>query len=100
MKTASTIVDLAANANLRLRSVELKFKTAPKETEMRKRVLSVLGVLVVSALTAQVAAAAPHSGGKAARASARLNRQFRDVFDSASKPVETKSCDIIWCYPD
>ena len=66
MKTASTIVDLAANANLRRRSVELigsegekaelEFKTAPKETEMRKRVLSVLGVLVVSALTAQVAA--------------------------------------------
>jgi hypothetical protein len=110
MKTASTIIDLAANASLRIRSVELigsegekaelEFKTAPKETEMRKRVLSVLGVLVVSALTAQVAAAAPHSSGKAARASARLNRQFRDVFNSASKPVDTKSCDIIWCYPD
>jgi hypothetical protein len=67
---------------------------------MRKRGLSVLGLLVVSALAAQVAAAAPHSGGKAARASAHLNQQYRDVFDSASKPVGTKSCDILWCYPD
>jgi len=67
---------------------------------MRKRGLSVLGLLVVSALAAQVAAAAPHSGGKAARASAHLNQQYRDVFDAASKPVGTKSCDILWCYPD
>ena len=49
---------------------------------MRKRGLSVLGLLVVSALAAQVAAAAPHSGGKAARASTHLNQQYRDVFDS------------------
>jgi hypothetical protein len=79
---------------------ELELKTAPKETEMRKRGLSVLGLLVVSALAAQVAAAAPHSGGKAARASTHLNQQYRDVFNSASKPVGTKSCDILWCYPD
>jgi hypothetical protein len=67
------------------------------ETKMRKRVLSILGLLVMSALTIQTATAAPR-GARSARVAASATHQPRDAFGSASKAVGTKSCDIVWCY--
>jgi hypothetical protein len=65
---------------------------------MRKRVFGILGVLIIAALTVQMAAAAPRSAGKARRAPASVAHQFRDAFDLAPKPVGSKSCDIFACY--
>ena len=70
------------------------------ETKMRKRVLSILGVLVIAALTIQIANAAPPRVRKAIRAPAPVAQQFRDAFGSAPKPVGSKSCDIFWCHED
>jgi len=65
---------------------------------MRKTVLSILGVLIVAALTVQMAIAAPRSARKAARAPAPPNHQIRDAFGSAPNAAGSKSCDIFWCY--
>jgi hypothetical protein len=68
---------------------------------MRKRVLTVLGVLLIAALTIPTATAARHSR-KPARAPVRATQQPRDVNHGPSAPAATgnKSCDIIWCYQD
>jgi hypothetical protein len=81
---------------------------------MRIRVLTALGVLLVAASTIQTATAA-------ARAPVQVTRQLRDAFGSVDRPsaaqsdyshdsqrhglsapaaVDTRSCDVIWCYQD
>jgi hypothetical protein len=65
---------------------------------MRKRVLSIVGVLIFAVLTIQMAMAAPRSPRKVARAPALITHQFRDAFGSAPKITGSKSCDIFWCY--
>jgi hypothetical protein len=70
---------------------------------MRKLVLTVFGVLLVGGLTIQTAAAATHHARKA-RAPVSSNRQPRDAFGSvpSAAPADTgtRSCDIVYCYPD
>jgi hypothetical protein len=85
------------------------------ETKMPARVLTVLGVLLIAALTIQQATAAARHAGKSARASGQVAQQRRDAVGSAqsgysyhskrqglSAPAasDTKSCDILWCYQD
>jgi hypothetical protein len=80
---------------------------------MPTKVLTVLGVLLIAALTIQEAAAAARHAGRAARASGSVAQQRRDAVGSAqsgysyhskrrgvSAPAatDTKSCDVIWCY--
>ena len=67
---------------------------------MRKRVLSIFGVLVTAVLTIQMATAAPRSARKAARAQAPVTHQVRDAFGSAPAAVHSRSCDIFACYED
>lgn len=68
---------------------------------MRRRVLAVLGVLLVAAVTTQMATAAARHARKAARASAPLTQQLRKQHGlSAPAASDTKTCDVIWCYPD
>lgn len=69
---------------------------------MRKRVLTVLGGLLIAALTIQTATAAARHGRKPVRASAPVTQQLRDIRHGPSAPAasDTKSCDRIWCYPD
>jgi hypothetical protein len=69
------------------------------ETKMRKRVLSIFGVLVIAVLTIQMATAAPRSARKAVRP-APVTHQGRDAFGSAPAAVESRSCDRFWCYDD
>jgi hypothetical protein len=64
---------------------------------MPKEALSIIGVLVIVALTSQIAIAAPHSARKSARAPAHVAHQPRAAFGSAPE-VGSKSCDRIWCY--
>jgi hypothetical protein len=67
---------------------------------MRKRVLPVLGVLLIAALTTQMAAAARHVR-KAARGSATITQQLRKPHGfSAPAASDAKSCDVVWCYSD
>jgi hypothetical protein len=71
------------------------------ETKMRKRVLTVLGVLFIATLTIQTATAAARHARKAARAPVPLTQQVRDSRAlSAPAPVHTRSCDTIACYED
>ncbi len=71
---------------------------------MQKKVLTVVGALLVTGLTIQIAAAATHHGHKAVRANAAATRQPRDAFGSmpSAAPADTgtRSCDIVYCYPD
>jgi hypothetical protein len=70
---------------------------------MRKLVLTVFGVLLVGGLTIQTAAATTHHARKAVRAAVSSTRQPRDAFGSVpSAPADTgtRSCDIVYCYPD
>jgi hypothetical protein len=82
---------------------------------MPTKVLTVLGVLLIAALTIQEATAAARHAGKAARASGPATQQRRDAVGSAqsdysyrskrrglSAPAatDTKSCDVVWCYQD
>ena len=67
---------------------------------MRKRVLTVLAVLLISALTTEMAAAARHVR-RSARASAPATQQFRGQRGvSAPAASDAKSCDVVWCYSD
>jgi hypothetical protein len=74
------------------------------ETTMRKLVLTVFGVLLVGGLTMQTAAATTHHARKAVRAPVSSARQPRDAFGSvpSAAPADTgtRSCDIVYCYPD
>jgi hypothetical protein len=67
------------------------------EIDMPKRVLTVLGVLLVAASTIQTASAARH-GRKPAHAV--VTQQSRDARASMPAAGETRSCDRFWCYPD
>jgi poly(3-hydroxybutyrate) depolymerase len=60
-----------------------------------KRVLTVLGVLLMAASTVQTASAARH-GRKPAHAF--VTQQSRDARAYAPASSNTRSCDIIWCY--
>ena len=67
---------------------------------MRKRVLTVLGVLLIATLTIPTATAA-HKSRKPARAPGAVTQQLRDAFgsaDSAPAAMHQKSCDVLWCY--
>ena len=72
----------------------------PKEIKMRQNALSILGVLIIAALTVQMATAAPSSARKAGRGHAPAIHQFRDSFGSAPKAAVSESCDRFWCYKD
>jgi hypothetical protein len=78
--------------------IRLALNKPQMETKMRKRVLSILGALVIAALTIPTANAASPRVPKAARAPAPVAHQFRDAFGSAPKPIGSKSCDIFWCH--
>jgi hypothetical protein len=74
------------------------------ETKMRKLVLTVFGVLLVTGLAIETAAATAHHARKAMRAPVSSTRQPRDAFGSvpSAAPADTgtRSCDIVYCYPD
>ena len=88
------------------------------ETKIRKRVLTVIGGLLIAALTIQMATAAARNARKAARAPV-VAQHFRHAFGSvdwtstaqsgysnynkrnglsAPAAVDNKSCDRLWCY--
>jgi hypothetical protein len=76
------------------------FRRGSMEARMQKRVLAVLGVLLVAALTTEMATAARHVR-KAARASAPVTQQPRKQRGlSAPAASDAKSCDVVWCYSD
>jgi hypothetical protein len=67
---------------------------------MRKRALMVLAVLLIAALTTEMAVAARHVR-KAGRASASVTQQPRKQRGlSAPAASDAKSCDVVWCYSD
>jgi hypothetical protein len=70
------------------------------ETKMRKNVLTVLGVLLIAALTIQMATAAARHARKAARAPVPVTQQLRERHPSTPPAIHNRSCDIIWCYED
>ena len=68
---------------------------------MRKRILTVLGVLLIAALTIQTAAAAARNARKAARGSVPVTQQLRERHESsAPAAIQNRSCDRFWCYED
>jgi len=73
---------------------------------MRKRVLTVLGVSLIAALTMQTDTAAARNARKAAHAPVATNQQLRNAFGSMDRPstakpeVGERSCDNLWCYAD
>jgi hypothetical protein len=67
------------------------------EIDMPKRVLTVLGVLMLAVSTIQAASAARH-GRKPAHAF--VTQQSRDARAAIPAASETRSCDRFWCYPD
>jgi hypothetical protein len=67
---------------------------------MRKRVLAVLAVLLIAALTTEMAAAARHVR-KGKHASAPATQQLHKQQGlSAPAASDAKSCDVVWCYSD
>ena len=68
---------------------------------MRNKVLTVLSVLLIAALTTPMATATPRHARKAARAPVPVTQQLRER-QRISPPAAThnRSCDIIWCYED
>jgi len=86
---------------------------------MRKKVLAILGLMLVAVPASQVETVAARSVRKETRASHLETQQLRDAFNSvnwpsigqsghsnhsvrhglsASTAVESRSCDILWCY--
>jgi hypothetical protein len=82
-------------------AARLSFDSARSmEIEMRKRVLTVLGVLLIAALAIPTAEAA-HKARKTARAPGAVTQQLRDALgsaDPAPAAMRQKSCDVLWCY--
>jgi hypothetical protein len=79
--------------------------TRSMETNMRKAVLTVLGMALIGALTIQAATAAARQTRKPARVSAPASQQPRERHPpsapaSAPPATHTRSCDVIWCYED
>ena len=68
------------------------------ESEMREKLLSLVGALAVAAFTVQLAIAAPRGARKGIRGSPPVAQQLRNAFGFAHKGVDSKSCDVIWCY--
>jgi len=89
------------------------------DTKIGKRVLTVIGGLLIAALTIQMATAAARNARKAARAHVAVAQQLHDAFGSvdwtstaqpdyshynkrhglsAPAAVDNKSCDRLWCY--
>jgi hypothetical protein len=69
--------------------------------KMRKRVLIILGVLLIAASTIQMATAAARNARKAARVPAPVTQQPRDRHAlSAPAAIQARSCDRFWCYED
>jgi len=62
---------------------------------MRRRVLTVLGVLLIATLTTQTATAAARNARKSARAPVPVAQQPREP-----AAVHSRSCDRFWCYED
>ena len=71
---------------------------------MRKQVLTVFGALLVTGMTIQAAAATTHHARKAGHTRVSVTRQPRNAFGSvppaAPADTGTRSCDVIYCYPD
>jgi hypothetical protein len=68
---------------------------------MRKRVLTVLGVLLIAALTIQMATAAARNARKGARAPVPVTQQLRERHGvPAPAATHNRSCDRFWCYED
>jgi len=88
---------------------------------MRKKVLTILGVLLVAVSMSQMETAAARSVAKKTRAAHPQAQRLRDAFAlgsvnwpstaqsnhsnhnerhglSVPRAVESKSCDVIWCY--
>jgi hypothetical protein len=86
---------------------------------MRKKLLTVLSVLLIAALTIQMATAAGRNARKAARSPVPVTHQLRDALGSVDWPstaqsdysyyskrhglstpvaIDNKVCDIISCY--
>jgi hypothetical protein len=63
-----------------------------------KIVLRIFSALIIISLTIQAAAAAPRHERKETQASAHSSRQIRAAFGSVPRGVDSKSCDIFWCY--
>jgi len=74
------------------------------ETNMRKAVLTVLGMALIGTLTIQTATAAARHTRKAARETVPATQQPRQrhppAATAASPATHTRSCDVIWCYED
>jgi hypothetical protein len=74
---------------------------AEENYPMRKRVLIVLGVLLIAASTIQMATAAARNARKAARAPVPVTQQLRESHRlSAPAAIHARSCDRFWCYED
>jgi hypothetical protein len=89
------------------------------ETKIGKRVLTIVGGLLIAALTMQMATVAARNARKVPRAPVPVAQQLRDAFGSVDWPstaqsdyshynkghglsapaaVDNKSCDRLWCY--
>ena len=89
----------------------------PTETRMRKAAFTILGALAIAGSAVQMATASEHHM-RAGRGHHRWDRaydrmkepsyaapQMRDGYSgdgglSKPAPDQTRSCDVIWCYPD
>ena len=81
--------------------VRLSFNRARSmETKMRKRVLTVLGVLLIAALTIQMATAAARNAQKAAHAPVPAQELRERHVVPAPAAIHNRSCDKFWCYED
>jgi hypothetical protein len=67
---------------------------------MRKRVLTVLGVLLIAALTIQMATAAARNAQKAAHAPVPAQELRERHVVPAPAAIHNRSCDKFWCYED
>jgi hypothetical protein len=73
---------------------------------MRMRILTILGALLVTVSASQMETAAARGVRKVVRAAHPTTQQLRDGVGSrperhgtsAAMAVESKSCDIFWCY--
>jgi len=76
---------------------------------MQKAAFSILGALLIAGATVQMAAASEHHAR-----TGRVHHRWDRAYDQVSAPGfsipqtrvgkpavgETRSCDILWCYPD
>jgi hypothetical protein len=72
------------------------------ETKMQKAALTILGALLIAGSAAQMAAASEHHA-RAGRGHHQWD--YRGSYNQLKQPStpaanETRSCDVVWCYPD